>query len=116
MSNRKPLFAGDSEIDQIFKIFKVLGTPNEEVWPEVNYLSDFKPSFPKWARQSLAALVKNLDANGIDLLEQLLTYDPTGRISAKRALLHPYFHEDFSQSVEYPQQSTMQVDSSSIYA
>lgn len=39
---------GDSEIDQIFKIFKVLGTPNEHNWPDALKLQDFKPSFPKF--------------------------------------------------------------------
>ena len=34
MAQKKPLFAGDSEIDQIFNIFKVMGTPNESLWPE----------------------------------------------------------------------------------
>jgi cyclin-dependent kinase len=34
MAQRKPIFTGDSEIDQIFKVFKVLGTPNENHWPE----------------------------------------------------------------------------------
>ncbi|KAG7869980.1 hypothetical protein KL918_000184 [Ogataea parapolymorpha] len=115
MSNRKPLFAGDSEIDQIFKIFRVLGTPTEEIWPDVTYLSDFKPSFPKWSKQNLADIVPNLDPHGVDLLEQLLTYDPAGRISAKRALMHPYFQEDYVQPSEYPQQSAMQVDTSTIY-
>ena len=38
----KPLFQGDSEIDQIFKIFSVLGTPNEETWPLINNLPDYK--------------------------------------------------------------------------
>lgn len=33
------LFAGDSEIDQLFKIFRVLGTPTEETWPGVSQLS-----------------------------------------------------------------------------
>ncbi|KAG7691443.1 hypothetical protein KL930_001201 [Ogataea haglerorum] len=115
MSNRKPLFAGDSEIDQIFKIFRVLGTPTEEIWPDVTYLSDFKPSFPKWSKQNLADIVPNLDPHGVNLLEQLLTYDPAGRISAKRALMHPYFQEGYVQPSEYPQQSAMQVDTSTIY-
>jgi cyclin-dependent kinase len=48
MAQRRPLFMGDSEIDQIFKIFKVLGTPNESNWPEALKLPDFKPTFPKW--------------------------------------------------------------------
>lgn len=38
--------------------------------------------------------VPSLDANGIDLLEQMLVYDPSKRISAKRALVHPYFRDD----------------------
>jgi len=28
MAMKKPLFAGDSEIDQLYKIFQGLGTPN----------------------------------------------------------------------------------------
>ena len=48
MAQKKALFMGDSEIDQIFKIFKVLGTPHEAHWPEALKLSDFKPTFPRW--------------------------------------------------------------------
>ena len=33
MVNRHPLFPGDSEIDEIFRIFRILGTPNENTWP-----------------------------------------------------------------------------------
>ena len=33
MINCKPLFPGDSEIDELFKIFKILGTPNETLLP-----------------------------------------------------------------------------------
>jgi len=86
-----PLFPGDSEIDQIFKIFRVLGTPNEESWPGVKQLPDYKPTFPQWSSQDLAEQVPYLDASGIDLLKQTLAYDSARRISAKRALVHPYF-------------------------
>ena len=67
MCTRKPLFPGDSEIDEIFKIF------------------------PKWGKQDLETLVSGLDNDGLDLLEGMLVYDPAGRISAKQALMHPYF-------------------------
>ncbi|KAG9877939.1 cell division control protein 2 serine/threonine protein kinase, partial [Aureobasidium melanogenum] len=50
MATRKPLFPGDSEIDEIFKIFRILGTPTEVDWPGVTSFPDFKPSFPKWSR------------------------------------------------------------------
>jgi cyclin-dependent kinase len=91
MCTRKPLFPGDSEIDEIFKIFRSLGTPTEQEWPGVTSLPDFKPSFPKWARQDIANTVTSLDDIGLDLLDALLVYDPAGRISAKQAILHPYF-------------------------
>ncbi|SCV03322.1 LAMI_0H07228g1_1 [Lachancea mirantina] len=93
MCNRRPIFSGDSEIDQIFKIFRVLGTPNETVWPDIVYLPDFKPKFPKWHPKELQQVVPSLDAVGIDLLQKLLTYDPINRISAKRAVDHAYFQD-----------------------
>ena len=42
MFKRKPLFQGDSEIDQLLKIFKILGTPSEDSWPGVTSLPDYK--------------------------------------------------------------------------
>lgn len=50
IAHKKILFCGDSEIDQIFKIFKLFGTPKEETWPGVTKLKEFKPTFPKWNR------------------------------------------------------------------
>ncbi|KDR80604.1 hypothetical protein GALMADRAFT_240936 [Galerina marginata CBS 339.88] len=86
-----PLFPGDSEIDQIFKIFRILGTPNEDSWPGVSGLPDYKPTFPQWSRQDIARIVSVLDENGLDMLKRTLNYDSAKRISAKRALQHPYF-------------------------
>ncbi|KAI1638295.1 kinase-like domain-containing protein [Biscogniauxia mediterranea] len=96
MCTRKPLFPGDSEIDQIFKTFRLLGTPTEEIWPGVTSYPDFKPSFPKWTRDPSKPLCINLDENGLDLLDAMLAYDPATRISAKQACYHPYF-KDFTR-------------------
>jgi len=85
-----PLFPGDSEIDQIFKIFRILGTPNEECWPGVSQLPDYKSTFPQWSSRELAQVIPTLDAAGIDFLHKTLIYDTSQRISAKRALTHPY--------------------------
>ncbi|KAJ1930189.1 Cyclin-dependent kinase catalytic subunit [Tieghemiomyces parasiticus] len=93
MANMLPLFPGDSEIDEIFKIFRILGTPNEEIWPGVTSLPDYGSTFPCWEGTPLATHVKKLDPNGIDLLYKLLKYDPSHRISAKQALAHPYFDD-----------------------
>jgi serine/threonine protein kinase len=91
MITRRPLFPGDSEIDELFRIFRVLGTPSEETWPGVTRLPDFKPTFPKWASQELQHCVPGLCERGADLLQQMLAYAPSSRISAKAALSHAYF-------------------------
>lgn len=93
MASHTPLFPGDSEIDELFKIFRVLGTPTEAIWPGVSQLPDYKPSFPQWPAVSLSKAVPYLDSDGIDLLSKMLVYDPGKRISAKRALEHPFFNE-----------------------
>lgn len=105
MAMRQPLFPGDSEIDEIFRIFRyvyhpispasvqlihmlmgdercrILGTPDEETWPGVKSLPDYKSTFPKWHAVDLKGAVKGLDDIGLDLLAQTLIYDPAQRIS-----------------------------------
>ena len=88
MIQKRPLFTGDSEIDQIFKIFQWLGTPTEATWLGVTKIRDFKLTFPKWAPQPLAKKVTNLDPIGMDLLSKMIVLQPSKRISAKQALMH----------------------------
>merc|ERR1711964_672123 len=85
-----PLFSGDSEIQQLLYIFKMLGTPSEDTWPGVGNLRDWH-EFPQWRSQDLFKTFRNMQSNGINLLQLPLTYDPAKRISAKDALSHPYF-------------------------
>ncbi|OMP12326.1 hypothetical protein COLO4_03303 [Corchorus olitorius] len=89
---KQALFPGDSELQQLLHIFRLLGTPNEKVWPGVGLLPNWH-EYPQWSPQSLASAVPNLDKNGLDLLEQMLQYDPSKRISAKKAMEHPYFDD-----------------------
>jgi len=94
MATRQPIFPGDSEIDELYKIFRILGTPTEETWPGVSRLPDYKPAnFPKWKASNLSHFVPGMEPLGVDLLQQMLIYDPANRISAKKALKHPYFND-----------------------
>lgn len=94
MATADALFPGDSEIDTIFKIFRMLGTPSEEVWPGVTTLRDFKHRFPKWQDTQLAEVrrsASSLGDEGIDLLQLCLKYNLVDRPSARRLLRHSFF-------------------------
>jgi len=69
MVTKRPLFPGDSEIDELFKIFRILGTPNEETWPGVTCLQDWNDDFPVWPSLQISKFVDGLCSAGIDLTE-----------------------------------------------
>lgn len=96
MITHKPLWPGDCEIDELYRIFRTLGTPTEETWPGVTSLPDYKTSFPKWAAKDLSTIVPTLPPDGLDLLAKMIIYDPAKRITCKEALLHPFF-ENFGK-------------------
>jgi len=94
MATKAPLFVGDSEIDQLFQLYRVLGTPNTETWPGIEQLPEWKSVGPKWKKQDMSRnLSGKLDAAGIDLLEKTLILPPNRRITAKRMMLHEWFDE-----------------------
>jgi serine/threonine protein kinase len=93
MASKEPLFPGDSEIDQLYKIFRVFGTPNEQIWPTVSQLRDYTDKFPEWKQKDANTVFSYLEPEAIDLISKMLTYDPARRITAKAALQHPYFDE-----------------------
>ncbi|KAK9452338.1 kinase-like domain-containing protein [Limtongia smithiae] len=90
----RPLFEGRSEINQIQRIFEYLGYPTEKTWPGYSKLPHGRtirqPSSAK-PPQPLHSHFPFLTASGVDLLSKLLSLDPSQRISAADALMHPYF-------------------------
>ncbi|KAM4610106.1 cyclin-dependent kinase 11B isoform 2-T3 [Polymixia lowei] len=92
---QKPLFPGKSEIDQINKIFKDLGSPSEKIWPGYGELPAVKKmTFTEYPynnlRKRFGALLSD---QGFDLMNKFLTYCPSKRILSDDALKHEYFRE-----------------------
>ncbi|CAH2319973.1 cyclin-dependent kinase 11A isoform X1 [Pelobates cultripes] len=92
---QKPLFPGKSDIDQINKIFKDLGTPSEKIWPGYNELPAVKKiTFTEYPynnlRKRFGALLSD---QGFDLMNKFLTYCPAKRINSEDGLKHEYFRE-----------------------
>lgn len=88
------IFAGDCEIDQLYKIFHTLGTPTEQEWPGFSQLPNYQSAFPTWKENHLSTILRDfMDEDGLDLLERMLVYEPSKRISAKAAMNHSYFDD-----------------------
>ena len=102
MSSSRPLFPGTSDADQLIRIFKVLGTPNESTWPSMVHLPEYRPdTYGEYEPKGLKSIVPRLCDQGIDLLSQLLRFDPSSRVSAKVAMQHPYF-DDLDEKYKQP--------------
>ncbi|KAJ5793728.1 hypothetical protein N7457_000327 [Penicillium paradoxum] len=81
-----------SDLSLIFSIFKLMGTPDEQRWPEVRELPDWgKVEFHSFPPQSWEDILPGASSKGRDLVNQLLRYETSERLSAEKALAHPYF-------------------------
>lgn len=90
MSNRSVLFKGYSDIDQIHTIFRLLGTPTSETWPGLEDVPYWRGTYPDWPARSMETYLPRMGPEGVDLIAQILRYDPKTRLTAKAALLHPF--------------------------
>ncbi|KAK1122454.1 hypothetical protein K0M31_009674 [Melipona bicolor] len=90
----EPLFPGSSEGDQLDRIFQVIGTPSQEKWPENVSLG--WTAFPYRQPKPLAAIIPDLNEDGLDLIKGMLVFNPHERLTAAQALKHRYFAEDDS--------------------
>jgi negative regulator of PHO system len=108
-----PLFRGRDNNDQLNAIIKVIGTPDDRTFRKimqdsVRYLPHPLSSplttpppqpevqfrqLPKYPKQNFQTLLPRASPLAINLLEGLLHFEPTRRLSAKEALQHPYFRE-----------------------
>uniref|UniRef100_A0A3B3XR80 Cyclin-dependent kinase 7 n=1 Tax=Poecilia mexicana TaxID=48701 RepID=A0A3B3XR80_9TELE len=87
---RIPFLAGDSDLDQLTKIFEALGTPTEETWPGMTSLPDYV-SFKIFPGTPLEHIFSAAGDDLLELLQGLFTFNPSTRTTATQALKMRYF-------------------------
>ncbi|XP_035305189.1 glycogen synthase kinase-3 alpha isoform X2 [Cricetulus griseus] len=89
----QPIFPGDSGVDQLVEIIKVLGTPTREQIREMNpNYTEFK--FPQIKAHPWTKVFKSrTPPEAIALCSSLLEYTPSSRLSPLEACAHSFFDE-----------------------
>lgn len=95
LSTGRVLFYGDSEINQIISIFKVLGTPSQRFMLTLDYLKKSQMTFNHYPRVNLSSLHIHSPLSLLMLIESCLLYDSNERITAASALSHIYFNVNY---------------------
>jgi len=90
----RPIFPGATTSDQLVEIIRILGTPTKDDICSMNpHFKDHK--FPDIKPVPFEKILKNriIPEYFLDLISKLLVYNPTKRLTAEKALEHPYFDE-----------------------
>jgi len=97
-----PLFPGDSGVDQLIEIIKILGTPTKEEIKAMNpNHTSFK--FPQIKAHPWQKVFRNkAPPNAVDLVSKFLRYKPDSRLDPFEALAHPFFDELREPSARLP--------------
>ncbi|KAK7043706.1 glycogen synthase kinase 3 [Paramarasmius palmivorus] len=98
----QPLFPGESGIDQLVEIIKVLGTPSREQIKTMNP-NYMEHKFPQIKPHPFSKVFRPRTApEAIDLVAKLLEYTPGARLSAIEAMIHPLFDELRAEGARMP--------------
>ena len=87
---RDPLLPGETDLNQLVRIFDIFGTPNKNNWPNAESLPDFvefNTTYPKPLKVIFSAATPDI----IFVLENMLQLNPNRRCTCKEALAMPYF-------------------------
>ena len=88
----QPLFCGSNEKEVLFKICSVLGTPTYDTWNDgIQQANIVGIRFPTNPGIELEKVVTGASSEAIDLMKQMLKWDPNKRATAKALLRHPFF-------------------------
>ena len=89
----QPLFFGNNEKEVLYKICSILGTPNHDIWNEgISQANKMDIKFPKFEPQKLENIITNASKDAIDLISQMIKWDPNKRATASNLLQHKFFN------------------------
>ncbi|RMZ96397.1 serine threonine- kinase ICK, partial [Brachionus plicatilis] len=89
----RPLFPGNSEIDQLFRICSILGTPTKEEWPEgMTLAAKLNIKWNRCVKNDLKKLIPSASHDAINLIESTFLWDPKRRPTVAQCLKHSYFN------------------------
>uniref|UniRef100_A0A915C7A9 Protein kinase domain-containing protein n=1 Tax=Parascaris univalens TaxID=6257 RepID=A0A915C7A9_PARUN len=102
MFNNKPLFPARNYVDHLQLIFATIGSPTESDLKSVLNSSarSYLASMPHHEKQPWHQIYKDADTVALDLLDRMLTFDPTIRITVDEALAHSFLQEYFDPTDE----------------
>jgi len=88
----KPFFKGRDYVDQLNQILHYLGTPNEETLARIGSprAQDYVRNLPYMPKKIWSSLFPSANVDALDLLDKMLAFDPSARISVETALEHRY--------------------------
>ncbi|EEY16008.1 mitogen-activated protein kinase spm1 [Verticillium alfalfae VaMs.102] len=90
----RPFFKGRDYVDQLNQILHILGTPNEETLSRIGSprAQEYVRNLPFMTKKPFPQLFPQANPDALDLLDRMLAFDPSSRISVDQALEHPYLH------------------------
>ncbi|GAB2226316.1 hypothetical protein Droror1_Dr00022118 [Drosera rotundifolia] len=87
-----PIFPGESEIDQLYKICSILGAPDWTAFPDAKNITQLiNISYSEFFPANLSEIISHASLEAIDLISQLFHWDPQKRPTAEQCLQHPFF-------------------------
>jgi len=92
MLTGKPIFPGNSTMNQLDRILEVTGRPSTEDVSAIKspFAATMLDSLPATRPRALSEMFPTASAEALDLLRLCLQFNPDKRITAQQALRHPY--------------------------